>query len=398
MRFASVSAIVLTGFALAACTGAGDTTCGTIDILATGPCVAQGTSSGSGSGTTTSPVVPIPTNTGTSTNVGNATSLSTGDKTIALDFANLISPTTGSLSKLTEVAGVAGAPNTAKLAIDTKTSSNAAWPIPKTMEEYTFGTGAGIGLGGTYKEYRALSNDTAGTLNDEELQVWHWGSSYATQYRDATAGGGEARHQAWSFGGTVAAAMPVGGSATYTGQYGATSKTWNWVDDSTKPKTISANNSWMVEGTSSITANFGTKKMTGTLTPSTWTGWQSLNGASGFATVNAGNLLDPNHMSFMDDNVVLKGTISGSTIATGGTAKLDPAAGWANGTNGLSVMHAGFFGASGPSEVTGAYNFVAISPAPTGGQPPINDDRRGFVQQSGVFHGTCTPGVGACPP
>jgi hypothetical protein len=52
----------------------------------------------------------------------------------------------------------------------------------------------------------------------------------------------------------------------------------------------------------------------------------------------------------------------------------------------VSPMYAGFYGAAA-NEVTGAYNFVAVSPDPIGGQPPINDDRRGFVQQSGVFHG-----------
>jgi hypothetical protein len=56
-------------------------------------------------------------------------------------------------------------------------------------------------------------------------------------------------------------------------------------------------------------------------------------------------------------------------------------------------MYAGFFGngAPNPLEVTGVYNFVAVIPAPIGGEPPINNDRRGFVQQSGVFHGDVVP-------
>jgi hypothetical protein len=213
MRLGSVSALVLTGFALAACGGGefGDTTCGTLDIAASGPCVAAATPT-TGGGTTVVPIVPVPTGTGTTTNVGNPTALSRGDKTIALEFANLISPTGGSQSTLTETS----APNTAKLAIDTKAATNASWPVPKTMKEYVAGTNftGGVGLGGTYKEYRDISNDASGNMVDEELQVWHWGSSYGTQYRDATGGAGDARHQAWSFGGTATpvASMPTGGT------------------------------------------------------------------------------------------------------------------------------------------------------------------------------------------
>ena len=383
MRLASVSALVLTGFAVAACGGGGDfgdTTCGNLDIPATGPCLTAGasTGSGSGSGTTTVPIVPPPTGTGTSTNTGNTTTLATGDKTVALEFGNLISPATGSSSKLTKTGG------TAKLAIDTKTSGNNTWPIPKTMDEYVAGTASsgGVGLGGAYKEYRALSYDTEGTLNDEELQVWNWGNSYATQYRDVTAGGGDARHQAWSFGGTATptGSMPSGGSIIYTGRYGATSKTWNWVDDTNNLRTLSMNGAWQIEGTSNIQADFSTNTMTGTLTPSTWTGYQTLNGGTGRLTVSA--LPGPNFAPFMDDNVTLSGKISGNTVT--GTAELDRTQGWVSGAN---PMYAGFYGAGGPAEVTGAYNFVAVSPDPTGGEPPINDDRRGFVQQSGVFHG-----------
>ncbi len=91
----------------------------------------------------------------------------------------------------------------------------------------------------------------------------------------------------------------------------------------------------------------------------------------------------------MNDNVLLNGVITGNTVS--GAARLDPAQGWINGTN---PMYAGFFGAAGPSqEVTGVYNFLAVGPDPIGGEPPINDDGRGYVQQSGVFNG-CDA---ACP-
>ena len=384
MRLASVSALVLTGFALAACTGAnGDTTCGTLNIPDNGPCLAAGTSTSSGSGTTTTPVVPLPINTGTSTNTGNTTNLATGDQTLALEFANVVSPSTGSLSKLTETAGT---PNTAKLAIDTQTTGNSGWPIPKTMNEYVAGSIAkgNRGPGGvvdptvTYKEYRA-----ADMTNDEELQVWHWTDSYVTQYRDTTGGsGGEARHQAWSFGGNATAAMPGGGAVTYNGEYGATSLTWSWIDDPNNVlQTISANGSWSIEGLSTINVDFGAHTVLGTLIPKTWTGWQSMHNTTGFATVDATNPLDINFQPFMDDNVTIKGTITGNKM-TNGTAELDPTKGWVNGIN---PAYAGFYGPSA-TEIAGAYSFVALSPAPTGSHPPINNDRRGYVQQSGVFH------------
>jgi hypothetical protein len=321
--------------------------------------------------------VPIPVGVGTSTNTGNTTTLATGDQTIALEFANLISPATGSVSTLTEVAG---SPNTGTIAIDTKTAGNGSWPIPKTMTEYVSGTtGPGGLVGATYHEYRAINSP-----NDEELQVWHWTESYVTQYRDVTGAGGEARHQAWSFGGNATATMPVGGIVTYNGDYGATALTWNWVNDPavSSTQTVNANNSWAIRGTSSITANFGARTILGTLTPVTWTGWASMNSGTGFTDVGATAGGDPNHQAFMADQVIIRGTITGNRM-TGGTASLDPAAGWVNGTN---PAYAGFFGATA-NEIAGAFNFVAVDPNPTGSNPPINDDRRGYIQESGVFHG-----------
>jgi C-lobe and N-lobe beta barrels of Tf-binding protein B len=254
------------------------------------------------------------------------------------------------------------------------------------MNEYVYGTNAsgGAGLGGTYKEYRAFSNDPAAGVFDEELQVWHWGNSYGTQYRDVTGAGGEARHQAWSFGGTATptANMPTGGTASYNGRYGATSKTYSFIDDNNPLRKLSANGSWQVEGASNINVDFGTAQMTGTLTPQTWRGYETLNGGVGRTTVLSSNTADPNFSGFMNDNVILKGSVTGNTISNG-TAELDPNQGWLSGVN---PMYAGFFGAAGPNEVTGVYNFVAVNPEPIGGVRPINDDRRGFVQQSGVFH------------
>ena len=56
----------------------------------------------------------------------------------------------------------------------------------------------GVGLGG---RLQGIPHSSTDATSDEELQVWTWGNSYGTQYREE-AGGGEARRQAWSFGGT----------------------------------------------------------------------------------------------------------------------------------------------------------------------------------------------------
>ena len=384
MRIGSVSALVLAAFALAACEGTPTTgssssnaslaLCG---LNCPDPVI-------EGDDATPPPPVVDPGDE-TNTNTGNTANFTTGDTTIALQNAVIISPEGGSLSRLTLTDNSPDL-DTAKIQINTRTSHNSAWPVAKTMEEFPAGTNApptpGFGLGGRYKEYHFV-----GTGIDEELQVWTWGSSYGTQYRDV-GGGGDARRQAWSFGGTRTASMPSASSpsATYTGAYGATSKTWNWVDPTPAGRTVDVNNSWRVVGTSNITANFNTSRLTGTLTPTTWSARDS---NRVFTDVLSANAADPNWASYMNDNVTLNGIITGNAVS--GAARFDPAQGWINGSN---PMYAGFFGAAGPAqEVTGVYNFLAMSPDPIGGIMPINDDARGFVQQSGVFN-ACDS---ACP-
>jgi hypothetical protein len=377
MRIGSVSLLVLSAFALAACEGTPSTGSSTSNanldlcgLACPDPAIA---------GNPTPPVVTPDPNDPDNTNVGNPTVLATGDTTIALENAVLKSPAGGSLSRLTLTANTPPVLDTARIEIDTRTANNGNWPIPKTMDEYEFGTGGGTGLGGAYKEYRVLTTTGSGAIVDEELQVWTWGNSYGTQYREED-GAGEARRQAWSFGGNRTAAMPTTGTANFTGRYGATSQTWNWVDSTPAGRTIDINNNWRVEGTSIIDANFGTGVLTGTLRPTTWTAREDASFA--FVAVPSANPADVNWSSFMDDNVILNGVITGNTVS--GAARLDPSLGWLNGTN---PMYAGFFGPAGPTqEVTGVYNFLAVSPDPIGGEPPANDPGRGFVQQSGVFN------------
>ncbi|MBZ0260724.1 MAG: transferrin-binding protein-like solute binding protein [Hyphomicrobiales bacterium] len=386
MRIGSVSALILAAFALAACEGSPTT----------------GSSASSASLALCGLSCPDPTDDNTndsdgdgvddgadgddsSTDGGNTTDLSptNADVTIALQNSNLQQPTSGtSLSQLLNNP-LSGPPATQRIVIDTNTSSNGSWPTPVTMNEYLPGstlpdpTGNGNGGSVTYNEYRAISN-TPGQERDEELQVWAWNDSYATQYRNAS-GGGEASQQAWSFGGnkTALASMPVGGSANYTGRFVATAKSTNWIKPSGAD--IDPNALWRVQGASTVDANFATASVTGTLTPETWTSFQS--GVSGWYTWNVGTVgtvAEPDY-SIYNTEVALAGTITGNTYA--GTATLD-----GNFVSGDNPMYGGFFGA-GASETTGIFNVYGVDPDPIGGSAGINDDHRGFLTINGAFNG-----------
>lgn len=329
--------------------------------------------------TPVTPAAPAP-------NTGNTAGLTTGDATIALEKSVLVSQKTNpALSTLV----VTSAPNTATFTIDPKSPNKALWPVAKTMDEYAFGTNAslGAGLGGTYKEYRMMSTSSAGTAADEELQVWNWKYSYGTQYRNV-ASGGEAVDQAWSFGGTktAAASMPTSGSANYVGQFGATGKTWGFIDSNTTQQTVSWNNIWRVNGTSSLTANFATSQFSGVLTPTLWNAPDK----TGIDTdVSPVPLSSANYQFFMSDNVLLSGTISTSPTTGNsvvGTAIADPSksGGLTNST--LNPMYAAFYGPTA-NEITGIFNFEATYVNPVGGKLPINHDTRANIEMSGVFNG-----------
>jgi C-lobe and N-lobe beta barrels of Tf-binding protein B len=383
MRFFSLFALLAATTALGGCP-AGDgsalslATSGAVCGVSAGNCAVPTTVTTPTVTTPVTPTVPPP-------NVGNANVLTTGDATITLEKSVLVSQKTDpAFSTLV----VTSAPNTATMTIDPKSPNKALWPVSTTMNEYVAGTNSsgGLGLGGTYKEYRALTSSSAGSAQDEELQVWNWTYSYGTQYRDVTSGG-EATHQAWSFGGTktAAAAMPTSGSANYVGKFGATAKTWNMIDSTDILQTVSWNNIWRVNGDSSLTANFASGQFDGVLTPKIW---NAPDKASINTTVLATNVLDPNYNAFMSNNVILHGTIT-TNATTGnnvvGTAVLDPAKGSITNST-LNPMYAGFFGPTA-NEVTGVFNLEATFVAPTGGNIPINNDTRGFIEMSGVFNG-----------
>ena len=388
MRIGSVSLLVLAAFALAACEGTPSTgsTTSTASLDLCGLACPDGTPDDGISDADGDGVDDGADGDDSSTDGGNTTDLSptTADVTIALESSVLLQPASGtSLSQLLNNP-LSGPPTTQRISIDTNTSTNGGWPTPVTMTEYVPGstapdpTGNGNAGSVSYNEYRAISN-TPGQERDEELQVWAWNESYATQYRNA-ASGGNAAQQAWSFGGnrTALASMPVGGSATYNGRFVATAETSNWLKPS--GASIDPNALWRVQGASTITADFGAATVDGTLTPETWESFQA--GVSGWYTWNTttsvATVAEPDY-SFYNVQVDLAGTITGNTYA--GTATLD-------GTfvSGDNPMYGGFFGA-GASETTGIFNVYGVDPDPIGGSAGINDDRRGFLTINGAFHG-----------
>jgi hypothetical protein len=389
MRIGSVSALVLAAFALAACEGTPTTgssaSNASLDLCGLN-CPDGNPDDGSINDSDGDGIDDGEDGDDSSTDGGNTTNLNpaTADVTIALKSSVLDQPASGtSLSQLLNNP-LSGPPTTQRIVIDTNTSSNGSWPTPVTMNEYVPGstepdpTGNGNGGSVTYNEYRAISN-TPGQERDEELQVWAWNQSYATQYRNA-ASGGEASQQAWSFGGnkTSLASMPIGGSATYNGRFVATAKSSNWIKPSGAD--IDPNALWRVQGASTVTANFGPAgTVSGTLTPETWESFQQ--GVSGWYTWNVGTVgtvAEPDYEIY-NAQVGLAGTITGNTYA--GTATLD-------GTfvSGDNPMYGGFFGA-GASETTGIFNVYGVDPDPIGGSAGINDDRRGFLTINGAFNG-----------
>ena len=340
-------------------------------------------------GTTGGTTPPPNTNTG---NTSGLTPSATTDTTLALE-SNLAISTQGNaaVSKLSSSPLLATVGATNSFTINTNTASNGSWPITKTMDYYPAGgTTSSLVDNPRYAEYRYFKKGTY----DEELQVWNWTNSYATQYRDVTNSGTAPLHQAWSFGGnyTPVASMPTANAnVNYHGSWTATAQTSNWTDTTDPLQTVSYNNNWRVRGTSALVANFGAGAFSGTLHS---TDWVALNkNGNAFVDIDTSvasvNRLDP----VMLADVKLGGTITTSAAANAhpnqinGTANMDNTTyGWIT-TTGSNPMYGGFFGA-GASEVAGVFALDTAIPAPTGGNTAINSDLRGFLSMSGMFHGT----------
>ena len=273
-----------------------------------------------------------------------------------------MTPTSGAtaLATLTQGAG------TATVQVDPNADTS-GWPAGAvTMNEYLPGTndGANPKLGSNdYREYRAIS-EADGT--DYELQVWNWTDSYGAQFRDNPSLS-EADRQAWFYGGTAtnSAAMPTSGVANYSGEWGGTAKSANWAG-TTPVNMLDPNRLWTVRGTTNLSADFTAGTMTGVLTTDEWRTFDD----------NAVEVIDRPRA---DEDVFINATISGNRFS--GQARYGNTA-----VQGDNPAHGGFFGAAA-NEVTGAFNVHATYVGPLGGDIPINDDRRGYMDISGVFNG-----------
>lgn len=395
MRGSPVLLLVLVGLALSACKGGGNSaSLGLCGLNCPPPA-----DDDDGGGDDTVPPGDDTTPGDGDNSGGNETSLSSGDTTIALESGKLVQPEDEtSLSRLT----VTASPSKAKLEVDTKTGSNNTWLEPQEMDEYTPGSNANnifspANLGAaSYKEYRNISGTGLG--RDEELQVWNFGNSYATQYRNVA--GGVAVQQAYSFGGarTAIAEMPASASATYAGRFGTTAAASNWIDpDQQVPEEeiIARNNSFATNGSASINADFGAQTVQGTLQTERvrfHNGRQFLNydvatgklytqGGGVYQKANAnGVFVDAiaNAPDFYRTPIRLNGTITGNTYQ--GVARLGD--GFVNADN---PMYGGFFGPNA-AETTGAFSVRGVAVGPIGGEYPIENDRRGYLSHTGIFN------------
>jgi hypothetical protein len=387
MRLLTGLALVATGTALSGCVS---NTFSALSNLSTG-CTTTTTSVNCGPPptTTTTNTPPTTTTTTTNTNTGNTATLAAGDTTLALENNKAISTAANPARSKLAADPLLGSTATNSFTINTNTASNSSWPVTKTMNYYSpAGTTSSLADTPNYAEYRYFQKGAY----DEELQVWSWGNSYTTQYRDVTNSGTAPVHQAWSFGGnyTPVASMPTANAnVNYHGSWTATAQTSNWIDSTDPAQTVSHNNNWFVRGTSALTANFGTGDFNGRLTSTDWVGKNTAGGWTDvIPTSGTLNVLAPVMLS----DVVLSGKITTSTAAGAhpnqivGTANVDPANGWIT-TAGSNPMMGGFFG-PGASEVAGVFSVDTANPSPVGGNIGINDDRRGFLSMSGMFHGT----------
>ncbi|CAN5363850.1 hypothetical protein BH10PSE7_BH10PSE7_26910 [soil metagenome] len=397
MRKGSVLALAFVTLALAACKGGGEAPGLGLCGLNCPPDTDDGGDDTTGGGDDTTPGTDT-TPGGGDDSGGNETSLSSGDTTVALESGKLVSPSGGSLSRLT----IKTNPNKGLIEVDTKTESNNTWLVPQEMDEHTAGSEAQnifspANLGAqSYKEYRTIS--ASGIGRDEELQVWNFDNSYATQYRNVS--NGTALQQAFSFGGdrTALAEMPTSATATYTGRFGSTAVASNWVNPEAQNENdvvINRNNKYVTNGSAKISTDFGAQTVNGTLRTEHvrfHDGKQFLiydtatdklmypNGTIYRKQLTDGTYVDANPLEpgFYRTPIFLNGTITGNTYA--GKAKLGN--GFINGDN---PMYGGFFGPNA-GETTGAFSVKGVAVDPIGGEYPIDDDRRGYLQHTGIFH------------
>jgi hypothetical protein len=373
-------AVSLTALALAGCSGSTD---GPASLNLCGiNCAPSGGSGGNtgsggtgGTGGTTDPTEPPPTGVG-----NNDDTLTTGDAAFVITDGGR-SPETGGLAQLT-ITGT-GDDRVATVAVDPKAKLGWGKPVAMTVFDQPSPE-----LGAEYTEFRKLDSET-----DIELQYWDYGDSYAGHYRvvvpGETGGGGGS---AWFFGGpnkTAVAEMDSlranNATAEYTGQFGANATVSNFL--SAASRGYDPNGQWRLNGTTQITADFGAQTVEGSLDPQYWEKYE------GGELIQVYTNPAPGQLSALPYDYHLNGwtfkaAITGNTYA--GKVK------GVGGVNGDNTVLGGFFGPNAQS-TTGIFSSRVTHVDPQGGDTGINDDRRGFVDVQGFFHGECTNAGGSCP-
>ena len=192
--------------------------------------------------------------------------------------------------------------------------------------------------------------------------------------------------------------MPVGGTATYKGNFVATAATSNWIDDTTTypAMTLSANGAWSVWGTTTLKADFAAASVKGNLQPLEWLGWATLTGPAGYQSTNSADV-NGNWKSFMGEAIIIDAKISKSKAVgahpntISGSANYDKTHNWLN--NKDNQTSGSFFGTKA-DEIAGIFSVDASQPQPIGGQWANENPRRGYVTMVGGFSAKCDPASG----
>jgi hypothetical protein len=378
-------AVSLTALALAGCKGGTDSAA-SLDLCGIN-CTPSGGGGGGGGGTgggTTDPNAPPPP-----TGVGNNDdTLTTGDATFVITDGGR-SPSTGGLSQTT-ITGT-GSSRQASVIVDPK--ADLGWGQPVAMSVFNHDTSM-IGytdLGSTYTEFRTINATT-----DIELQYWDYGDSYAGHYRvvipgETNGGGGDA----WFHGGpnkTQQAEMDTlrtgSATATYIGEFGAAGTVSNFIEDSSIG--YDPNGPWRLRGDAVVQADFGAQTVHGNLDPTYWEKFED----GGLVQVIDNPL--PGQVSAIPYGFHGMQWTFDASIASTGNTYAGTVSGGAGSVDGDNTVLGGFYGTNAQS-TTGIFSSRVTRVDPQGGDTGINDDRRGFVDVQGFFHGDCNNAGGSCP-
>ena len=345
-----------------------------------------GTGTGTGTGTGGTGTGTGGTGTGSSTGTSTGQVLTEGATTFAFNDAG----TTTDGSALAQVtitnAGGGLGVETAEVAVDVN-QGGLTWSDMQTMTLFrnTIASLPGVPeLGGNYSEYRHIASDS-----DAELQLWEFNHSSVAQYSvyfDDSAPNNNNVALFFEGNPTDEANLPAA-TATFNGQFGGVAVASNWierqraVDDPCDPGNPagffwSPNGTWRVTGDTQIVADFAAGTVNGSITNTTWRHFEpSQTSPDGYITITPAETSRPFH------DYTMTGTIDGNTYSG---QVLGPVGQFVTGDN---ALQGGFFGPNA-EETAGIVRSFTTTPQPSDGISPNEENRRGFIDIRGVFHGS----------